>query len=92
VRPTSTTVSSSRYPIIFDIHVITQNPDPEEGSDDALWRMSFISNMLEDDRQFGGLADTSEIDEIVSDAERRRVKTRHQAEFLLRFEQYVLPR
>jgi len=90
-RITVTTTKSSRYPMRFRVCAIAQDQSPEAGHDEAVTMMGYIGKMIEDDRQFGHLADTSEIDDIDCDVERRRVRTRHEAAYILRFERYVLP-
>ena len=90
-RPSVTTANSSQYPMRFRVCAIAQDQSPEQGHDEAVTMMGYVGKMIEDDRQFGHLADTSEIDEIDSDVERRRVRTRHEASMILRFERYVLP-
>ena len=91
-RPTVTSAGSSRYPMRFRVCAIAQDQTPEGGHDEAAIMMGYVGKMIEDDRQFGFLADTSEIDDIDPDVERRRVRTRHEAAYILRFERYVLPR
>ncbi len=91
VRPTVTSAGSSQYPMRFRVCAIAQDQTPEGGHDEAVIMMGYVGKMIEDDRQFGFLADTSEIDDIDPDVERRRVRTRHEAAFILRFERYVLP-
>ena len=90
-RPTVTTLKSSRYPMRFRVAAIAQDQSPEGGHDEAVKKMGYVGKMIEDDRQFGDLADTSEIDEIDPDVERRRITTRHEAAYILRFERWVLP-
>ena len=91
VRTTVTTANSSQYPMRFRVCAIAQDQTPEGGHDEAVTMMGYVGKMIEDDRQFGFLADTSEIDEIDPDVRRPRVRTRHEAAYILRFERYVLP-
>lgn len=91
VRPTVTTTQSSRYPIRFRVAVISQDQHPDTGHIDAVTRLGVIGKAIVDDRQFGHLVHTSEIDEIDPEVERRQVRTRHEAAVILRFENYMLP-
>ena len=90
-RVTVTTANSSQYPFRFRVCAIAQDQSPEGGHDEAVTMLGYVGKMIVDDRQFGFLADTSEIDEIDPDVARRRVITRHEAAYILRFERYVLP-
>ena len=91
MRPSVTTAASSQYPIRFRVAVIAQDQSPEGGHDEAIGRLGIIGAMIVNDRQFGHLVATTEIDEIDPDVMRRRVRTRHEAAFILRFERFVLP-
>ncbi len=90
-RVSVTTTKSSQYPMRFRVCAIAQDQSPEQGHNEAVTMMGYVGKMIEDDRQFGHLADTSEVDDIDPDVERRRVRTRHEAAMILRFERYVLP-
>lgn len=91
IRPVVTTAASSQYPIRFRVATIAQDQHPETGHDEAVTMLGYIGEMIVNDRQFGHLAATTEIDELDVDVTRRRVRTRHEAAMILRFERFVLP-
>ncbi len=93
IRPIPTTVASSRFPFIFEVHAIALSQDNLEGFDEANNLLGLITKLFEDDnRQFDYLVDTSEIDRIIPEVDRPRVRTRHEAAVIIRFMKWVSPR
>jgi len=91
IRTRSTTVRSSQYPMVFDIRVIAKSEDPDEGVVEVVGYLGMITKLFEDDRQWGGWADTVEPYVIIPEVERRAVRTRHEGSIVTTFMRYVLP-
>ena len=91
IRPRVTTVRSSQYPMMFDIRAIAKDTSPDLGDAEVITLLGRITKMFEDDRQWGGHAATVEVDDIVPEVDRPRVRTRFEGAVIVRFMRYVLP-
>lgn len=91
IRPRVTTVRSSQFPMMFDIRVIAKDTNPNLGDAEVITLLGHVTKMFEDDRQWGGHAATVEVDDIIPEVDRPRVRTRFEGAIIARFMRYVLP-
>ena len=91
IRPRVTTARSSQYPMMFDIRVIAKDTNPDTGDSEVIVLLGRITKMLEDDRQWGGHTATVEVDDIIPEVDRPRVRTRFEGAVIVRFMRYLLP-
>lgn len=86
IRLSPVTTKEDEYRIYFELHGISASSEREGGLKDAVWRINLVSKMLTEDREFGDLVDNLEVESIDPEVERPRVRTRHEASLLVRFE------